>query len=255
MDFSNILKHMNEHHQSEMIGLCKKFGNVAEVNNVILESVDFNGLNLIFNHHQKLRIEFPQKADEKTIKQAIIDLCQSVPQTLEFEKVKEEIQAFKQSFGSCILATLTQDNFPLSSYAPIIQMQNKNYIYISATAEHFANIKNNPQKIEVMFLEDECKAKSVILRKRLRYKAEARFIQRESEEFTKALDFLESSMGGSGGVKTIRNFSDFYLIELILKSGRFVKGFGQAYLISDSGAIEHIGISGNPHNNPHTSKH
>ncbi|WP_104696814.1 MULTISPECIES: HugZ family heme oxygenase [unclassified Helicobacter] len=251
MDFSSIIKHMNEHHQSDMAGLCKKFGNATEINEVILEGVDFDGLDLVYNKTQKLRVEFAQRADHTSIKQAIIDLCQSVPKTLEFDKVKEEIENFKKEFNSCILATITQDNFPLSSYAPLIQIDGKYYIYISAVAEHFDNIKNNPQKIEVMFLEDECKAKSIILRKRLRYRAEARFIQRDSEEFNKALDSLESCMGGSGGIKTIRGFSDFSLIELIFKDGRFVKGFGQAYLISSSGEVEHIGISNNPHTRPH----
>ncbi|ANV97807.1 HugZ family heme oxygenase [Helicobacter enhydrae] len=250
MDFSSIIKHMNDHHQAEMIGLCKKFGNAKEVQKVELESVDFGGLDLVYDG-QKLRVEFPQKADAQTIKQAIIDLCTSVPQTLEFDKVKQEIAEFKQEFGSCILATLTKEGFPLSSYSPLIQMEGKNYIYISATAEHFDNIKTNPDKIEVMFLEDECKAKSIIVRKRLRYKAQARFVERGCEEFEKALDHLESSMGGSGGIKTIRNFSDFYLIELSFGSGRFVKGFGQAYILKENGEVEHIGITGNPHGNPH----
>ncbi len=250
MDFTSILKHMNEHHQGEMIGLCKKFGNVKEVKSVELKSVDFEGLDLVYDG-KDLRVEFPKKADPSTIKQAIIDLCMSVPQTLEFEKVKEEIKEFKKEFGSCVLATITDDGFPLSSYSPLIQMEDKNYIYISATAEHFDNIKNNPQKIEVMFLEDECKAKSVILRKRLRYKAQARFVARDCEEFNKALDCLESSMGGAGGIKTIRGFSDFHLIELVFGAGRFVKGFGQAYNITQQGQIEHIGISGNPHQKPH----
>lgn len=251
MDFSNIIKHMNEHHQDDMVGLCKKFGNALEVDEVVLESVDFDGLDLVYNKDQKLRVEFAQRSDESNIKQAIIDLCQSVPKTLDFDKVKEEIENFKKEFKSCILATITKDNFPTSSYAPLIQINGKYYIYISSVAEHFENIKNNPQKIEVMFLEDECKAKSIILRKRLRYKAEARFIQRDSEEFNKALDSLESGMGGSGGIKTIRNFSDFNLIELNFKGGRFVKGFGQAYLISNSGEVEHIGISKNPHTRIH----
>lgn len=251
MDFSNILKHMNEHHKAEMIGLCKKFGNAENVSEVIMQSVDFGGIDLLYNNKETLRIEFPQKADANTIKQAIIELCQSVPKTLEFEKVKEEIKEFRKSFGSCILATANQEGFPLSSYAPLIQTTTKNYIYISATAEHFDNIKNNPKKIEVMFLEDECKAKSIILRKRLRYQAEAIFIPRDSQEFEDALDTLEKNMQGDGGIKTIRNFTDFHLIELKFKSGRFVKGFGQAYMISDSGEIAHIGITGNPHQHAH----
>lgn len=42
-----------------------------------------------------------------------------------------------------------------------------NYIYISEVSEHFNNIKANPNNIEIMFLEDESKAASVILRKKI----------------------------------------------------------------------------------------
>ena len=253
MDFSSILEHMNQHHQAELIDLCKKFGNTKEVKNAKLVGVDFDGLDIDFNE-EKLRIEFPQRANAGTIKNAIIELCQSVSKTLKYEDVKKEILSFKQSFGSILLSTISPSGLPTISYAPLIQLDEKNYIYISATAEHFENIKTHPDKIEIMFLEDECKAKSIILRKRLKYRAKAEFITRENPIFTKALDWLEDSMGGSGGIKTIRNFNDFYLIELTFLNGRFVKGFGQAYLITDTGEVQHIGITGNPHNaNPHNS--
>ena len=103
-----------------------------------------------------------------------------------------------------------------------------------------------------MFIEDECKAKTILARKRLRYRAHARFVERGCEEFEKTLDFLESKMDGNSGIKTIRNFPDFHLIELQFKGGRFVKGFGQAYLILENGTIQHLGGNGgNPHENPH----
>ncbi len=80
-----------------------------------------------------------------------------------------------------------------------------------------------------MFLEDESKAQSVILRKRLRYRVNARFVERDSQEFDNVFaQFIEQS-GGSGGIKTIKNMHDFHLIELIVRNGRYVKGFGQAY--------------------------
>ena len=54
-------------------------------------------------------------------------------------------------------------------------------------------------------------------------------------------------MNDVGGIKTIREFTDFDLIELTLGAGRFVRGFGQAYLIDEKGEISHIGVKGNPH--------
>lgn len=54
-------------------------------------------------------------------------------------------------------------------------------------------------------------------------------------------------MNDVGGIKTIREFTDFDLVELTFGTGRFVRGFGQAYLIDSSGEISHIDVKGNPH--------
>lgn len=252
MSYESMITHMNNHHQNEMIALCKKFGNAIEVNDVRLESVDLAGLNLVYNGDISLRIEFPQKATDDTLKDSIISICQSA-NTPDTSAIAKEIAEFKQEFGSILIASVDENGQAICSYAPLMQLDNKAYIYISAVAEHFQSISNNPEKIEVMFLEDECKAKSVILRKRLKYRAKAHFIKRESSEFENALNSLESAMGGAGGIKTIRQMTDFHLIELQLGLGRFVKGFGQAYDILPNGEIRHVG-GGNPHTrtNPHT---
>ena len=218
--------------------------------------MDFEGLDIIYNDNMSLRVEFPKKADEHTLKDAIITLCQGA-KTSDMCMISDEIAQFKKEFGSILIASIDKEGNAICSYAPLMQIENRAYIYISEVAEHFHSITANPSKIEVMFLEDECKAKSVILRKRLKYRANARFIERNSEEFEKALNGLESAMGGAGGIKTIRQMSDFHLIELQLGFGRFVKGFGQAYDILPNGEIKQVGSIGNPHSkiSPHTNSH
>lgn len=252
MSFESILAHMNEHHQSELIALCKKYGNPqVEVQNAKLVGVDFVGLDIVYNDNVSLRVEFPQKADEKSLKDSIISLCQGA-KAPDLGGIADEIESFKKEFGSIIIASIDKQGNAISSYSPLMQVDGQLYIYISEVAEHFESISANPSKIEVMFLEDESKAKSVILRKRLKYRANAVFIERDSSEFDKALNSLESAMGGAGGIKTIRKMSDFHLIRLELGLGRFVKGFGAAYDILPSGEIKHVGGSGNPHQvNPH----
>ncbi|TLD97265.1 HugZ family heme oxygenase [Helicobacter jaachi] len=257
MNPQSIIQHMNDHHQAELIGLCKKYGEPSalingEVQNAVLKGVDFEGLDIVYNDNVSLRVEFPQKASESTLKDAIIALCQWA-EAPNASAVAQEIAEFKKTFGSIIIASIDKSDNALISYAPLIQIDNKAYIYISEVADHYQSISANPNKIEVMFLEDECKAKSVILRKRLKYRAHARFVERESQEFEHALNALESAMGGAGGVKTIRQMTDFHLVELQLGLGRFVKGFGQAYDILPSGEIKHVGGSGgNPHSKaPH----
>lgn len=240
MSFESIIAHMNNDHRESLVELVKKFGSANEVKNAELKGVDFEGLDLIYNDNQKLRIEFPVKANEETLKNAIIELCMSVKKTLDYEGVKKEIATFKSEFGSVCLGTLSEKGEVICSYAPLIQMPDADYIYISEIGDHYTSIKHNPNNIEVLFLQDESKAASVILRKRLRFRAKAVFIERGAE-FDKIYDEFERKTGGSGGIKTIRTMLDFHLIRLDYQKGGFVKGFGQAYNIDENGNLTHKG--------------
>lgn len=250
MDFTSIITHMNAHHTKELIGLVKKFGGISEPKDVKLESVDFEGLDIAYAGGS-VRVEFPQKATPDTIKNAIISLCTSVEQTHDLEGVKQEIAEFAKEFGSGVLASLSPNGEALATYAPVIHSEGRFYIYISEVAEHYASIRANPSNIELMFLEDESKAKSVILRKRLRYRVDARFVDRGSAEFESVFARFMEQSGGAGGIKSIKAMQDFHLIELIAGSGRYVKGFGQAYSIAKNGEISYLGGSGGGSGNPH----
>lgn len=249
MNFDSIISHMNEHHLSNIIDLCKKFSKHKEIKEAFLEKVDFEGLDIVYNAKEKLRIEFPKKADENTIKQTIIQLCMDAKSEDSLE-LKKEINDFIMSFHSICLATINAKNEVVCSYAPFVRTEFGDFIYISEVSEHFSAIKNQPENIEAMFLEDESKAVSVILRKRLRYRVKASFIER-GELFDKIFDEFERQTGGGAGIKTIRTMLDFHLIRFSFGKGRFVKGFGQAFDISDTGEITHIGAQKMPHKIKH----
>lgn len=191
MSFESIISHMNDHHQSNLIDLCKKFGAVKDPKGVRLVGVDFEGLDIAYNDKENLRIEFPKKANEETLKDAIIELCMSAKTKKDLSGVAREAKEFMLSFNSVSLATLSADKEVVCSYAPFVNTPWGNYIYISEVSEHFNNIKENPNNIEIMFLEDESKAASVILRKRLRYKVKASFIER-GEVFDKIMMNLKN---------------------------------------------------------------
>ncbi|MFQ6342209.1 HugZ family heme oxygenase [Campylobacter sp. VTCC 70190] len=249
MNFESIISHMNDHHKANLVDLCKKFGGVQEVGDAFLKSVDFNGLDIVYNENENLRVEFPKKADESTIKDTIIALCMGAKSEQNLSGVEKELKDFMLSFNSVSLASLSAKGEVVCSYAPFVSTQWGNYIYISEVSEHFANIKENPNNIEIMFLEDESKAASVILRKRLRYRVKASFLER-GEQFELVYDEFEKQTGGEGGIKTIRKMLDFHLVKLDFGKGRFVKGFGQAYDI-ENGNITQVGASSNPHKFPH----
>ncbi|ASQ29729.1 iron-responsive cellular heme oxygenase [Campylobacter avium LMG 24591] len=251
MSFESVISHMNSHHKENLVDLCKKFGGIKEPKNVSLKGVDYEGLDIEYNDKEILRVDFPKKCDESTLKNAIIELCQGAKPKPDLATIKQELLDFKKEFGSVCMATVSKEGEVVCSYAPIIQCEAGDFIYISSVAEHFANIKNNPNNVEVMFLEDESKAASVIVRKRLRYKSELEFVSRDDALFDKVYDEFEKQRGSGGGIKTIRGMLDFHLIKLSYKQGRFVKGFGQAYDIDEKGELSFAGAGGMPHKFPH----
>ena len=139
-------------------------------------------------------------------------------------------------FGSVVLGTVNAENEPAVTYAPYLRYENKNYIYISKIGTHYDKLRNNG-KLELLFLEDESKAKAVTIRQRVRFKARAVFLERD-EKFGKIMDAFEEKAGST--MKIMRDMTDFHLVELILLEGSFIKGFGQAYSISENGEMEQL---------------
>lgn len=238
MSFESIITHLNAHHSENLVDLVRKFSGESEIQNATLKSVDYEGLELVYNGSKSLHIDFPAKANDETLKNIIIELCMSVKKSVDYGAVKDEIKAYKAGFGSVCVASLSACDEVLCTYAPIIQTNEGDYIYISEIGEHFASIKAHPNNLEIMFLQDEQDAPSVILRKRLRYRANAEFIERGAE-FERVYDEFERVRGKGGGIHTIRGFADFHLIKLHYTRGSFVKGFGQAYHIDENGELKH----------------
>lgn len=229
MQKADIILHMNENHADILVKFYNKY-TIQNVTNAELIDVDRFGM-VIKSGENQAKIPFNGKLDNDDYVSAIKNLAKTL--SFDDEKIKAEIIEFRNSFKSVILASLSKDkSTAIASYSPFIRFDDKFYIYISEIAEHFESIKSNPNAIEVMFLQDEKDASSIILRKRLRYKANAIEISRESAEFKGALDAFLNETNGQGGVKNIAKMADFHLFRLEFKQGRFVKGFGGAYDIN-----------------------
>lgn len=238
MSFSieSIKNHMDSHHQNEMLALVKKYGGF-EASKLEFENIGEDGFS-IMTEKGSVFIPFLSKVSPDKYVVEIKNLCKDLnSKNAEIAKeVAEDIKNFKNEFNSIILATLDLNGLVCSSYAPLLKYENEFYIYISEVSEHFINIKTNPKNVEVMLLEDESKAKTVIARKRLRYRAEITFIER-GKKFDDIFDAFICNVGKGGGVDQIRNMTDFHLIHLKLIKGRFVRGFGQAYDVLENGDI------------------
>lgn len=246
----NIISHMNSHHQNELLGLAKKFGNITQCTNIALVGVDTKGLDISCDG-KMIRVDFPKEVEMSQLKDAIIEICSSVPKTMQYDEIQKEMLEFRDSFGSVIIASVDQNKQAVASYAPLLKYKDRFFIYISEVAEHYASIKANPNAIEVLFLQDEKEAKSVILRKRLKYKTHVEFKEKDAL-FDAIFDQFEAKHTSAGGLKSIRKMGDFHLIELHFQEGRFVKGFGAAYDIDKEGNLKFAAeTDGNPHSMPH----
>lgn len=164
---------------------------------------------------------------------------------LDFEILNREIKEFRDSCKSISIASLSPNGEVVISYAPYIESSNNYYIYISEISPHFESIKANPNNIEIMFIQDESKANSIFARARLKYRVEAIFIQRDSDQFDLIFDEFQNKNNDSSEIGTLRNMRDFHLIRLNFNNGRFIKGFGKAYDICGK-TISHINPK-NPH--------
>ncbi|RDU65001.1 HugZ family heme oxygenase [Helicobacter didelphidarum] len=262
MSLETIKTHMNEHHANNLKDLVLKYAKF-EPKEVMLENVTKDGL-FIKADGKEVFAPFPQVTEEKDYKNAIIALCQSATQhndDKKNEKIVEEIEMFKNEFESVLLASLSRDNKPHISYSPLLRYADRYFLYISEVAQHCGNLKANPDKVQIIFIEDESKTKTIIARKRLTYDAHVKFLPRD-DFFDKVYDNFEKrveNINKSGGVSTIRGMTDFHLVEIDFQEGRFVKGFGSAYQIDKHGKVSHIGggKGGMPHTMPHghTKKH
>lgn len=244
MNDENIKKfatdHVNSEHMDSLINIFKTYVNSKFTS---IEMIDFD-LNYIYlkvdnSKEEKIPFDKPLKS-LSDFKDAFISMAQNSNDSFASEKVKLKIKEFIDSYNSIFLATIVNNN-PVISTAPLLRSNNKFYIYISEMAEHYSSIKQNPDKVRFMIVEDESKAKSPINKKRVTYTAKARFVE-DKTEFNFVFDDFIKKVGSGSGVEMIREMLDFHLIELEVISGRAYLGFGQVYLLKPNDIVIPLNI-------------
>ncbi|MFL1468262.1 HugZ family pyridoxamine 5'-phosphate oxidase [Paraclostridium bifermentans] len=128
-----------------------------------------------------------------------------------------------KSQKSLMISSLSKNSNPEVSYAPFIMKNNKLYIYISKAANHYFNLLEN-NKCSVMIIEDENESKSIFARQRVSFSCE---VEIKQDDANYILDEFEK-IHGSQIIMVLKSL-DFDVFELNIKSGRLVKGFGQAF--------------------------
>ncbi|MEE9333368.1 MAG: pyridoxamine 5'-phosphate oxidase family protein [Granulosicoccaceae bacterium] len=142
------------------------------------------------------------------------------------ETPEQAVADLQQRCGSLMMATLSEDGSPHSSYAPFCINGRHYLVLVSELALHTRNLLARPV-LEIMLIEDESDASQLFARNRLTLSCEANEITSEHAEHTSLLDKFQRRHGKT--VELLRQLPDFHLLRLTPRAGRFVRGFGQAY--------------------------
>lgn len=162
----------------------------------------------------------------------------------EFAWAKEEARTLRERVKSCMLATVSSDGQPLSSYAPFFWDEHgRFYVFVSAMAKHYGHLRKNG-KTSLSLIEDEAAAENLFARKRLTVDCVASLIVRGSEEWESGIAGLVARHGST--MEYLKDLVDFDLFALEPGEGRLVLGFGKAYRIFGEGLgeLSHLGAGG-----------
>ncbi|GAM65525.1 pyeidoxamine 5'-phosphate oxidase-related putative heme iron utilization protein [Vibrio ishigakensis] len=151
-----------------------------------------------------------------------------------------EVQEFRDACQTLQLATITKDGLPHVSYAPFAFDKAGYYILVSDLAAHGQNLKTT-KNVSIMMVEDESQAKSVHARKRLTFDTTAQHIDKETEEGKAGVSALVERFGEMA--QNLANLGDFNLYKLTPSSGRYVKGFGQAFNVSGNDLVDFLHLN------------
>lgn len=156
------------------------------------------------------------------------------------QRLRAEMQAFRDGFDNLVLATVSSAGVPEASAVAMVRGDTGEfYIYVSALAQHTANLESNP-RAGVLLIRDPQSASSAFARERLSYRCRADRVARDSKRFEAIMRRFGERFGAI--METLRKLADFQLICLTPESGTYVRGFAQAWRLSgpELDDLEHI---------------
>ncbi len=162
-------------------------------------------------------------------------------QDSDHENIRQEFQALQDSLKTVQLASIDSDGNPLASYAPCVWIENDCYLYLSELAQHTRNLIANPA-ISLLLIESEETSKNLFSRRRIILQGVVTKIGRDSNRFATIMTEFKRRFGDF--IDVIEPLQDFHLFQISPESGRFIRGFAQAYDLVGPGLKEfkHIDI-------------
>jgi putative heme iron utilization protein len=163
-----------------------------------------------------------------------------VNQNSDHETIEQEFETLRNSLKTVQLATVDSQGNPESSYAPYVWIESAFYLYLSDLAKHSANLIVNPS-ISLLIIEDEKETRNLFARRRIIVKGEAQKIARKSHQFQTVMTEFKTQFGNF--IDVIEPLQDFHLFQIKPRSGRFIRGFAQAYELTGPGLNQIMHIS------------
>ncbi len=135
-----------------------------------------------------------------------------------------------QNQKTLILATVSDQGQPECSYAPYVKDgQNIFYIFVSELATHTKNMLHTA-KASILFIKPEQETKNFFVRERVIFGCTISEIQQDDVLYNKQLSLMNDRFGET--VELLRGLSDFHLLALTAVNGRYIEGFGKAFMIN-----------------------
>lgn len=228
MDYKKFaIQHVNDDHLPALKMIFKKHY-TDSYQTIKLHDFDLENMDILADGLKHIFIPFPKKLSSlEEFKNIFIEMFRSASEGFDLDIVKDNLINFISKYNTIMMATIHDDQ-PVLSSALLIRSHNKHYIYISEIAEHYQALKQNPNKVKIMWIQSEETATSPISMIKATFQATAKFIE-SNELKTRILENVMQKIGTHGGISQIAKMNDFHLVELELGSGRFVQGFGQVY--------------------------
>lgn len=155
-------------------------------------------------------------------------------------RLEPEVQEFRDSRQTLQLATISPEGVPNATYAPFAFDSQAYYILVSDIASHGRNLKTN-RNVSIMMVQDESEAKQMYARKRLTFDTKAELVEKQSTDWHSGIAALKARFGEI--IDNLSQLGDFNLYRLTPESGRYVKGFGQAFEISGNDLLDFVHLT------------
>ena len=147
----------------------------------------------------------------------------------DIESARRDYLKLRDQSSSVHLATLSHDTSPEASYAPCVWFGGNCYILLSELASHTRNLRNDPS-IGLLLVEPESAAGNAFARKRVSLNGKVQVVARDHDSYQAVMGEFHRRFGEV--MQLIAPLPDFHLFRIDVQSGKFIRGFGQAYELS-----------------------